>query len=294
MLPSLTSYTMAEILSMDTANRTELARQLANYRPYVDELGEGTEVREALDFARWLRSIEKPMRGATLPGYHAFQEMALRADRALGRTLNNLRATGMLAAKGQNGTSEDCPPPLSWYGITQNNIPRYARFLGGLDQETFDAALSRASADRNLSAAHVQRILNGEDGGAHTKRVAKVTEFAAQGLSSYDMAQRLGFRDGHNVRQLARRYDIDIPGDRTSAAQIKSRAILRSTDGFTERNYYGLANALSALDHVMTEAAGQLHPDITSDQATAWSKELRRGRTQLTRLIHVLEEAATP
>lgn len=288
MLPSLTTYSAADIRQMSASDKARFSHELAELRWYVDLLGEGANASEALRFARWVRSIDRPMRSLPLPRYLAYQEMALRADRALGLTIENLRLTGQLTRGGRHG------PTLADFGVEENQVPRFARFLSALDHETFESAIKAGRTARNLSGAHVKRILNGQSGDPHTERVVTVMRLAAEGLSSHEIAKAVGFRDGYNVRQLAKRNDIDLPGDRTAEAQLKSRATTRSTSGFSERNYKGLVNALSALDHVLSDSEGQLHPDVTPDQATAWAKELRRGRAQLSRLISTLKEAATP
>lgn len=293
MLPSLTTYGPAEIRTMSPGDKVKLGLEIAQLRTYVDELATGSDLHETLAFARWMRSVERPLRSVPVSLFLDYQELALRSDRAVGLVMEHLRNTGMLARRGTT-PGGDNPPPLSWHGIDPQDIPRHARYLSNLDPDAFEAAIVKGRTDRSLSGAHVQRVLNGQAGTSHVERITAVAEMAARGSTSTEIARALGFRDGHNVRALAERNEIDIPADRTAAAQMRSRQVTRSASGFTERNYLGLSNALSALNHVMTEAGGQLHPDITTTQAASWAKDLRRGRAQLTRLINELQEAATP
>ena len=161
--------------------------------------------------------------------------------------------------------------------------------------DDFEDALEQAKSDRDLSRANVVRKIRqrrgtppamGEsvpdpaDGSAEAavRRRELIGEFAAHGLSSAQIAERLGV-GGDRVRQIAREHHITIRADAVlgRTRRLDSNRIVREAVHALE----GLAMSVGLAD-----PAG-----LDPDQAAAWAASMTRSLRALRKFARQIKES---
>lgn len=292
MPPSIMAFSHHVVRAMPPDQLATWTAQLqAETADYTNELNMRSDIdaiHEALAYARWIRPLERLGRSMPPGPRLIIHEQCVRADRSVGVTIFNARRAGNI----RRSSRQTDAPALSDLGVSDNAIPHNARALARLDTETFEAALAKAKADLNVSGTHLLRVVDGQQPPRAQARRIAIAELAAEGLNSTEIGRHLGYSDeAWSVKAIAARYDIDIPGDRDPAIRQRRRTTDASVSGINSANLQGVRDALAALGYVLDQAEDMVHPMVAPD-AQAWVKELTKGRTHLSRLIHILKEAA--
>ena len=100
-----------------------------------------------------------------------------------------------------------------------------------LTDEQFDAAITEAKAEGNLSRANVVRKVKGQQGPTtRDQRADLIVKLANEGYSSRQMPAKVGVTE-ESVRQIARDYGIDIPADKAvgRTKRINSTEVAENT-----------------------------------------------------------------
>lgn len=151
-------------------------------------------------------------------------EMVRRAEYALAKAIRRGQAEGTVSAgKGGDranvlGTVANSPtdfaPDVELYDRPSQGKAGILSIADAADPAQFDAALEEAKAEGNLSRANVARKVRAK--ARPPKREAKaelIRELAAKGYTSEQMRKEVGYSTSAQVRDLAREYGIEIPGD---------------------------------------------------------------------------------
>src|SRR6266498_2700027 len=152
----------------------------------------------------------------------AAAEIVRRAERGIGLSIRRGQQGGEIAKRGDHLGSA-----AGFFRHGDERTDAYA-MTDGIADADFEGALGEAKAEGNLSRANVvrkirQRRGNPSSGGqvpdpadrspeAAPRRRELIGEFAASGMSSRQIGERLGIGDDR-VRQLAREHGIDIRAD---------------------------------------------------------------------------------
>src|SRR5262249_14426069 len=169
----------------------------------------------------------------------------------------------------------------------------------GVTDADFETALGQARSDRDLSRANVVRKIRQRRGTppapgeqvpdpadrspqAAVRRRELIGEFAAHGLSSAQIGERLGV-GGDRVRQVAREHHITIRAD----------AVL----GRTRRLDSGriVREAVHALEGLVMSVELADPAGLDPDQAAAWAASMARSIRALSKFTrHMKEPAPSP
>lgn len=223
------------------------------------------------------------------------QEMVRRAEYALGRSIRKGQAEGTIRRRGQrltpgnqhtpsadpvnNQTSK--PGPYDFASpddLTGNNAGIYD-LTDGVERDDFDAALSEAKAEGNLSRANVVRKVKAKKQPDRSRdaKADVIADLASQGYTSRQMAPQVGVSDSR-VRDIAREFGIDIPADRMvgKTRRIDHTAAVESA--VTELDNW--ANSLTFIDFA----------EVDMSERDEWVASLTNSLTELRRFIKQIKE----
>lgn len=152
----------------------------------------------------------------------------------------------------------------------------------GVADEHFEAALTDARAEGNLSRANVVRKVKGHSSPqTRDARAGLIADLAAKGHAAAQMVKHVGVSE-ETVREIARDYGIDMPGERAVARtrRIDSLKVARET-------VYSLEGIVSTLALINPESLRELDPS----EATQWVASLDSSLRALNRFNKALKEA---
>jgi transposase len=268
------------------------------------EIGQVAEIKSQAEAVRVYTTQKQLGKDAQL----AAAEIVRRAERGIGVAIRRGQHNGEIARRGDRGgcgapgvyggnpgarRGDHLGSPGSFFRHGDERADAYA-MTDGVSDTDFDDALRQAKAEGNLSRANVvrkirQRRHNPPAPGGHVpdsadrspeavaRRQELIEEFAASGMSSRQIAQRLGIGDD-TVRQVARERGIDIPADTVLGRTRRpdSNRIVRETVHALE----GLAMGVELAD-----PAG-----LDSAEAAEWAVSMTRSIRLLTRFVRQMKE----
>lgn len=223
------------------------------------------------------------------------QEMVRRAEYALGKAIRagqdrgEIRKQGETVSKfdrwsGQLHETESSTKAAATDYATQNELSGaegngiYA-LVDGVTATEFDAALSDAKAEGNVSRANVVRKLKGvkQEGLTAAERLTRIRKLAPTGASSHQIAREIGVTPEY-VRDRARHNGIEIVADKVvgRVKRIDSNRIVQETVSALE----GLTTGIRLVDF----------DDLDPDQAENWATSLTDSIRALNRLTKQIKE----
>jgi hypothetical protein len=243
----------------------------------------------------------------------AAAEIVRRAERGVGAAIRRAQAQGQIAKRGDRGgrgapgvyggnpgdtRGDHLGSAAPFFKHPSERAGAYA-MADAVSEEEFEAALAAARAEGNLSRANVVRKIRkrgcrptpgpgapvpasaGESTASGTDHQELIAVHAAHGMSSHQIASRLGIGD-QLVRQIARTYGIEIPADVVTGRTRRPDAnrIVRETAYALE----GLAMSVQLAD-----PAG-LDPALAAE----WAASLARSIRVLSKFVRQLNEVCTP
>lgn len=212
------------------------------------------------------------------------QEMVRRAEYALGKAIRKGQAEGTIATQGMRNdqrllaSSERLPTAREIEPSLYDNGSQVLQMVDGVEPEEFDAALTEAKSEGNLSRANLVRKVKGQQGPTtRDERADVIEDLAGRGYTSRQMADRVGVR-ADRVREIARAYGIDIPADRTVGKTVRINHTAAVESAVTELDNW--ASSLSVIDFAEVDATG----------ADEWVSSLTNSLTELRRFIKQIKE----
>jgi hypothetical protein len=238
----------------------------------------------------------------------AAAEIVRRAERGIGVAIRRGQQNGEIAKRGERGGrgaagiyggnrgarhGEHLGSSGSFFRHDDERADAYA-MTDGVSDADFEDAIGEAKAEGNLSRANVLRKVRERRGGlspaggqapdpadtspeAATRRRKLVGEFAASGMSSRQIGERLGI-GGDRVRQIAREDGIAIRADAVLGRSRRpdSARIVRQTVHALE----GLAMGVELADPAGLDPA----------QAAEWAASMTRSLRVLSRFLREMKE----
>lgn len=174
------------------------------------------------------------------------QEMVRRAEYALGKAIRKGQQEGTVASESNHNRlgvpstakarPSDFASDVELYDRPSQHKAGILSIADAATPEEFDAAIEEAKSEGNLSRANVARKVKGTSG-AKTRetagqRAAKITELAAQGATSAQIAKELGIVRAY-VKRIAAEYGIEIAADAVRS-RAHNRNHMRVLDNVTE------------------------------------------------------------
>jgi hypothetical protein len=238
----------------------------------------------------------------------AAAEIVRRAERGIGLSIRRGQQSGEIAKRGDRGSrgapgihggnpgdrrGDHLGSPAEFFRHGDERADAYA-MTDGVSDTDFEGALGEAKAEGNLSRANVvrkirQRRGNPSSGGqvpdpadrspeAATRRRELIGEFAASGMSSRQIGDRLGIGDDR-VRQVAREHGIDIRADAVLGRTRRpdSNRIVRETVHALE----GLAMSVELADPAGLDFA----------EAAEWAASMTRSIRALSKFLRRVKES---
>ena len=239
----------------------------------------------------------------------AAAEIVRRAERGIGVAIRRGQQDGEIAKRGDrrshgapgvhggnlNDRHDDhLGSPGSFFRHGDERADTYA-MTDGVSDADFEDAVGEAKAEGNLSRANVVRKIRQQrrtppapDGHvpdpadrspeAAAARIKLIGEFAARGMSSGQIGERLGIGDDR-VRQLAREHGIDIRADAVlgRARRPDSNRIVRETAHALE----GLVMGVELADPAGLDPA----------EAAEWAASMTRSIRLLSKFVRQMKEA---
>ncbi len=228
------------------------------------------------------------------------QEMVRRAEYALGKAIRKGQEEGTIRTQGQRGpqspysrerhgqiehvqaesaSSDNCLPGVRDIAPDfYDNGSQIPAMVDGVSDEQFDAAISRAREEGNLSRANVVRKVR-HQASPQTRdgRADLIEELARQGYSSRQMPSRVGVSE-EAIRQIARDYGIEIPGDKAilRTRRIDSNRVAAQTVTALE----GLVMGVELIDYAQIDPQG----------ARQWAASLTDSLRVLNRFARQIKE----
>jgi hypothetical protein len=235
----------------------------------------------------------------------AAAEIVRRAERGIGVAIRRAQQQGQIARRGDRGgrgapgvyggnpgdtRGDHLGSASPFFKHPSERAGAYAMADGAADEE-FEAILAAARAEGNLSRANVVRKIRQRRGrspggpapapGGHMAagqaRRELIARHAAQGMSSRQIAERLGIGD-QRVREIAREHAITIPADAAlgRARRHDANRIVRETTHALE----GLAMSVQLADPAGVDPA----------QAAEWAASLARSLRVLSKFVRQMKE----
>ena len=238
----------------------------------------------------------------------AAAEIVRRAERGIGVAIRRGQQNGEIAGRGDRGSrgaagiyggnpgarrGEHLGSPGSFFRHDDERADAYA-MTDGVSDADFEDAIGEAKAEGNLSRANVVRkvrqrrgeptapdtqVLDAADKSAEAaaRRRDLIGEFAASGMSSWQIGERLGLGDDR-VRQIAREHGIDIRADAVLGRTRRpdSNRIVRETSHALE----GLAMGVELADPAGLDAA----------EAAEWATSMTRSIRHLSKFVRQMKE----
>jgi hypothetical protein len=238
----------------------------------------------------------------------AAAEIVRRAERGIGVAIRRGQQSGEIARRGDRG-SRGAPGvhggnPGDRRGDHLGSAAEFFRYgderadaypmADGVSDTDFEGALGEAKAEGNLSRANVVRKIRQRRGGspapgrqvpdpadrspeATARRRELIGEFAASGMSSRQIGDRLGIGDDR-VRQVAREHRIGIRADAVLGRTRRpdSNRIVRETVHALE----GLAMSVELADPAGLDLA----------EAAEWAASMTRSIRALSKFLRQVKE----
>lgn len=220
------------------------------------------------------------------------QEMVRRANYAVARAVRRGQAEGTVRREHETAyrpiRESDDPPdqgmvdkasPMDYFASKNEATESYA-LADDVTEAEFEAALSDARAEGNLSRANVVRKIKGvkSEGLSPVEKLVKIRELAPSGMTSGQIGKEIGVGEEY-VRRVARDNQIDIPADRIMSGSrrgIDHTRIVRETVAALE----GLVTGLQLLDP----------SEVDQADATYWATSLSDSLRALNRLNRQIKE----
>jgi hypothetical protein len=240
----------------------------------------------------------------------AAAEIVRRAERGIGVAIRRGQQDGQIAKQGDRGgrgapgvrggnpgdaRGDHLDSPAGFFRNGKERADAYA-MTDGVSDDDFEDALGKARSDRDLSRANVVRKIHQRRGtppapGEHVPDPADrspeaaawrrelIGEFAAHGLSSGQIGDRLGIAD-HRVRQVARQHGITIRADALLGRTRRpdSTRIVREAVHALE----GLAMSVGLADPAGLDPA----------EATEWAASMTRSIRALSKFARQMKESS--
>ena len=238
----------------------------------------------------------------------AAAEIVRRAERGIGLAIRHGQRNGQIARRGDRGSrgapgvhggspgdrrGDHLGSPGSFFRHGDERADTYA-MTDGVTAADFEEALGEAKAEGNLARANVVRKIRQRRGNppapgvqapdsadrspeAAARRRELIGEFAASGMSSRQIGERLGISDDR-VRQVAREHDIDIRADAVlgRARRLDPNRIVRETVHALE----GLAMGVELADPAGLDPA----------EAAEWAASMTRSIRMLSKFVRQMKE----
>ena len=278
---------------------------LVESRKWLHLATESTNPRPFAEIKAWAAGIAEYARQKGLASEIVAdgQEMLRRAERAVGQAVRNGQEAGELRRKGQASLVLDqykeVPSVNDFFGHRNEMTEVYA-LTDGVSEDEFEDALAEARDEQNLSRANVVRKVTTRPPASTTyaqnrqrrievprqsrdERADLIADLAAKGYASPQMVKHVGVSE-ETVRQIARDYGIEIPGDKVTLGtrRIDSLKVARETVDSLE----GIVSTLSLIN---TESLRELDPS----EATQWVASLDLSLRALNRFNKALKEATS-
>jgi hypothetical protein len=239
----------------------------------------------------------------------AAAEIVRRAERGIGVTIRRGQQDGEIAKRGDrrshgapgvhggslNDRHDDhLGSPGSFFRHGDERADTYA-MTDGVSDADFENAIGEAKAEGNLSRANVVRKVRQQrrspsapdwqvpdpaDGSPETaaRRLELIAGFAARGMSSGQIGERLGMGDDQ-VRKIAREHGVDIRADAVlgRARRPDSSRIVRETAHALE----GLVMGVELADPAGLDPA----------EAAEWAASMTRSIRLLNKFVRQMKEA---
>lgn len=262
---------------------------LAESRKWLSLATESTNPRPFAEIKAWAASIAEYARQKGLASEIVAdgQEMLRRAERAVGQAVRNGQAAGEIRTRSDGPAVRDQVCDANKVGVDEffghkNEMTEIYAVTDRVSDEQFDHVLTDARAEGNLSRANVVRKVKGiSSPQTRDSRADLITDLAAKGYASPQMVKHVGVSE-ETVRQIARDYGIEIPGDKVTLGtrRIDSIKVARET-------VYSLEGIVSTLSLINTESLRELNPS----EATQWVASLDLSLRALNRFNKALKEA---
>ncbi len=238
----------------------------------------------------------------------AAAEIVRRAERGIGVAIRRGQQNGEIAKRGDRGgrgapgvyggnpgdrRGDHLGSAAGFFRHGDERTDAYA-MTDGIADTDFEGALGEAKAEGNLSRANVVRKIRQRRGNqpapggqapdsadrspeAAARRRELIGEFAASGMSSRQIGERLGISDDR-VRQVAREHDIDIRADAVlgRARRLDPNRIVRETVHALE----GLAMGVELADPAGLDPA----------EAAEWATSMTRSIRMLSKFVRQMKE----
>ena len=238
----------------------------------------------------------------------AAAEIVRRAERGIGVAIRRGQQNGQIARRGDRGSrgapgvhggnpgdrrGDHLGSPGSFFRHGDERADAYA-MTDGVSDADFEDALGEAKAEGDLSRANVVRKIRQRRGSppapdqqvpdpadrspeAAARRRELIGEFAAGGMSSRQIGERLGIGDDR-VRQVAREHGIDIRADAVLGRTRRpdSSRIVRETVHALE----GLAMGVELADPAGLDPA----------EAAEWAASMTRSIRALSKFVRQMKE----
>jgi hypothetical protein len=238
----------------------------------------------------------------------AAAEIVRRAERGLGVAVRRGQQDGQFARRGDRGgrgapgvrggnpgdaRGDHLDSPTEFFRNGKERADAYA-MADGISDDDFEDALEQAKSDRDLSRANVVRKVRQRHGirpapdsqvpdpadrsaGAAVRRRELIGEFAAGGMSSRQISERLGI-GVDRVRQVARGHGIEIRADAVlgRARRPDPGRIVRQTVHALE----GLAMGVELADPAGLDPA----------DAAEWAASMTRSIRALSKFLRQMKE----
>jgi len=232
-------------------------------------------------------------------------EILRRCERALGTTIRNGQAQGLIASKTNPGNrprksylrngrlvrvsstpTKVLASPREFIPAKQNTHEAYM-LSDGVTDETFDKVITAARAMENLSRANVLRLLADSNKivedltrAPRWQKAERIAQLAEDGISSRQIGEMLGITD-ETIRSIAREFKVDIPADK-----IIARTRRHDSNRIVTQTIDTLGSLVLGLDLVDYD---DLDPAELSQWVTSMDESFRalnRFRTQLKKATH--------
>lgn len=224
------------------------------------------------------------------------EELVRRAEYALGKAIRKGQAEGAIATTAEMASFAGRVSAAQRLGLTKplaekpkpSDFASESELMGarrdgiyaisdGVEESVFDAALDQAKSEGNLSRANVVRKVKQSGPTTRDDRADLIAELAAQGYSSRQMPAKVGVTE-ESVRDIARAYSIEIPGDKavSRTRRIDSTQVAANTVTALE----GLVMGVELIDYDAIDPA----------QASQWADSLSHSLRVLNRFHKQIKE----
>lgn len=220
-------------------------------------------------------------------------EMVRRAERGVGKAIRGGQERGEISTMGNrnNYGGPDGPAhrqsPIGTLSSPSDFLPtgsdRAATYAitDDVTDEDFDAALTEAKAEGNVSRANVVRKIKAPGEATYSERQSakwdRVATLAASGSSSQQIARDVGMGEA-GVKSGAKQRGIDIRADRILGRvhRLDSNRIIRES--------------VSALENIISGLALINPDDIDQEEAKKWTDSLTASRDALSQAIRKIQK----